>query len=296
MVNEYLISVGFSEIKYQKQLNSIIDYILKNNGNNKNKKILKLEEKLSIIDINQDFANNIGLKVVGELDDSGIFNLEYCYPYLNNNDISLNNILEVEKFSDKNAYVGICEDNRVGISLIFYIQNMPDYIKNVLENNEAESKSYDVALSGLAKKGKILFPIYKDKVQEKKQAQDKYIRSILLSAARMGDMEAVESITLDDMDIYTINSKRVQYEDIMSIVDTHIIPFGVESDKYSVLGNILKVEKMNNVYTDEEIYIMVIECNSIKMNICINSIDLLGKPEVGRRFKGDIWLQGKIIL
>ncbi|MEE1517216.1 MAG: DUF3881 family protein, partial [Lachnospiraceae bacterium] len=29
-------------------------------------------------------------------------------------------------------------------------------------------------------------------------------------------------------------------------------------------------------------------------DVCINKKDLLGEPEVGRRFKGSIWVQGYI--
>ena len=33
-------------------------------------------------------------------------------------------------------------------------------------------------------------------------------------------------------------------------------------------------------------------CNDVPIDICINEKDLFGVPEVGRRFKGQIWLQG----
>ena len=39
---------------------------------------------------------------------------------------------------------------------------------------------------------------------------------------------------------------------------------------------------------------MTIECNDLLMDVCINKEDLYGEPEVGRRFKGVIWLQGMI--
>ena len=39
---------------------------------------------------------------------------------------------------------------------------------------------------------------------------------------------------------------------------------------------------------------MTIESNNLIYDICINYKDLLGEPEVGRRFKGNIWLQGHV--
>ena len=55
------------------------------------------------------------------------------------------------------------------------------------------------------------------------------------------------------------------------------------------------VEKKNN-YTDELIYLLDIESNDLAFTIAINKNDLLGEPAVGRRFKGDIWLQGHVVI
>ena len=54
------------------------------------------------------------------------------------------------------------------------------------------------------------------------------------------------------------------------------------------------VEKTVNKYTKETIYQLRLECNDMNLDVCINKEDLLGEPEVGRRFKGTIWLQGHI--
>ena len=39
---------------------------------------------------------------------------------------------------------------------------------------------------------------------------------------------------------------------------------------------------------------MTLECNDMYVDICVNAKDLLGVPEIGRRFKGNIWLQGQL--
>ena len=49
-----------------------------------------------------------------------------------------------------------------------------------------------------------------------------------------------------------------------------------------------------NHYTGELVYNLSIECNEFKMNVGINREDLMGEPSVGMRFKGAIWLMGKI--
>ena len=83
-------------------------------------------------------------------------------------------------------------------------------------------------------------------------------------------------------------------EDILSIVDSTFIPYGIESDHYSIVGSIINVNPIYNLETGEMLYSLLIDCNQVIFDICINSIDLLGEPLAGRRFKGVIWLQGKV--
>ena len=54
--------------------------------------------------------------------------------------------------------------------------------------------------------------------------------------------------------------------------------------------------RLINKYTNETIYAMNIECNDIVFDICINEKDLIGEPQIGRRFKGKIWMQGSLCL
>jgi hypothetical protein len=49
-----------------------------------------------------------------------------------------------------------------------------------------------------------------------------------------------------------------------------------------------------NSHTKEEIYDLQLLCNDITFRLCINKQDLLGEPVIGRRFKGNIWMQGSI--
>ena len=96
------------------------------------------------------------------------------------------------------------------------------------------------------------------------------------------------------MDIYTMLARRIAKEDVLSIVDTSFMPYGMECDQYQIIGNILFYTKVFNSYTRETLYQMTVECNGMNFDICINKKDLLGDPEAGRRFKGTVWLQGKI--
>ena len=116
----------------------------------------------------------------------------------------------------------------------------------------------------------------------------------LVNAAKTGDPEAIESLTLEDIDTYSKVSKRLVKEDILSIVDTSIMPYGIECDKYSILGTILDYETVENSYTGVELYVMKLEVNDLQFDLCVPCSRVIGELAPGRRFKGDVWLQGKI--
>ena len=81
---------------------------------------------------------------------------------------------------------------------------------------------------------------------------------------------------------------------MFTLVDTYFIPYGMECDLYSILGEITDFRKKQNIMTKEEIYILGVNVNDLIFNICINEKDLMGEPQVGRRFKGTIWMQGYV--
>ena len=148
--------------------------------------------------------------------------------------------------------------------------------------------------SGLSDKGEILLPICKSEEQLQSDREAVSKRNKLIAAARKGDEEAIESLTLEDMDTYTMISQRIQEEDLFTVIDTFMMPYGTECDLYQIMGEIKNVESAVNEYTDEKLYFMTLSCNDMIFDICINQKDLLGEPEEGRRFKGSIWMQGHI--
>ena len=115
-----------------------------------------------------------------------------------------------------------------------------------------------------------------------------------MKSAKGGNEEAIEELTMQDMDLYSEVSRRVAYEDLYSIVYTSIMPYGVECDQYNVLGEIVKVRRIMNNISGEEVCILTLLVNDLTFDVAINIMDLLGEPKPGRRFKGIVWLQGRI--
>ena len=289
-MHKYLKAVGFSVLDKTADLNILLREVEKNYDS---KKVINTEENRQFAEFTKEFAADCGICVCGEYNENGEFSMEYYFPYAVGSGISSSEEVIIERRPDKEMYIGACDDMRLDISLIFHLINTADYL-NFKKREIEEHRTLAVALSSLCTEGKILLPVLRteEEVKEKKKKLQK--RSALIMAARKGDEEAMENLTVEDMDIYNEISKRVNNEDIYSIVDNCFMPYGFGSDMYSVIGDIKDFSRLQNSFTGETLVKMGIVCNDISLDVCINEKDLLGEPAVGRRFKGVIWLQGTV--
>lgn len=288
-MHTYLRAVGFSDIKTRTELEKIIGIVMDKPTEKFVSKISRIE---ALTEIKKEFADGLGIAIRGVYDDKGFFHLEHYFPYFNSSTVTAREDIIINKRVDTDAYTGMCDDLRLGVSLIFYLQNSIDYIET--KGMENTSRIMPITLTGLSTEGKILLGIETDEKRMMSQRAENNHRNKLIAEARAGNQEAIDSLTIDDIDTYAMISRRARIEDVYSIVDTSFIPYGSESDNYSVLGTILSWKVTTNSITKEEIYEIYISCNGLNYGICINKKDLLGEPMVGRRFKGNIWMQGKV--
>ena len=151
-----------------------------------------------------------------------------------------------------------------------------------------------MALAGLSLKGTILFPVAKSRDGiERKQKEQRY-RIKLMAEAKKGNEKAMEQLAFQDMNIYTKVSRRIQTEDVFTIVESSFMPYGTECELYSIVADIVETQKIKNIYTKELIWKLLLNYNGILLPVYINEQDLLGEPQAGRRFKGSFWLQGVV--
>ena len=287
-MHSYLKTVGFSKVKKREEIREILLDVVRN-----------YDEKTAVedypdgvfVEFSKNYGSNCGITVCGQYDEKNRFHIEYYFPFFRGTGITTQEQVTVERHADREAFSGACDDLRIGITLIFYLQNGTEYM---LEKQKKVPGNRSTTLSGLAGEGRILLPVLKDKEAVKVEKETSTNRSNLIAAARSGDEEAMESLTMEDMDTYSMISHRIVHEDILSIVDSYFMPCGIQCDQYSVLGEILEFHTFENIATGEELLQMKIDCNNIQFDVCINQKDLLGEPAVGRRFRGDIWLQGQI--
>lgn len=292
-MNSFIKTIGFRKLKNKRETDQLMKWILEHHD--RETIIPARASDTAYVHIWKSFGDGFGICVVGELERENEMNMEYYFPYVEGCKEKEKMDLQIEKLSSREAYSVVSENANVGVSLIFYLQNSDDFIRGNYSEDYYFVKD-EVSLAGLASKGAILLELNKDEEQIRKEEEQNQTRKQLLEAARAGDMRAIESLTLDDMDTYSDVTKRARREDILTIVDTYFMPYGIESDQYSILGTIYDVKKSENIITKEGVYLLNIKCNHLHIRVAIHEEDLIGEPKVGRRLKANIWLQGNVEL
>lgn len=289
-MHQYLKAIGFDNINTRYDLKDLMEDV---EAGFTHQTIVSYRPGEDFCELRREYGQCIGVSLCGELDDDDNFYPDYYFPYFEGSGISTYADIAIERKIEKEQYVGMCEDSKIGISLIFTLQNGIEYMRERQAGFTA-GVTTSVTLSGLALSGMILLPVVKDEQKLKSEQAASDNRKMLLNAARNGDQSAIETLTLDDIDIYSQVSRRLANEDVFSIVDTYFMPYGVECDLYSIMGEILAVRHRTNSATGVELYQMKLNVNEMQFDVCVPAEEVMGEPEIGRRFKGTIWLQGYI--
>ena len=289
-MHKYMRAIGFSKKLSKKEQEALLELVLKNPDK---VAVWNKREGICLTEVEKDIAYNVGICLRGEGICGEDFVPEYFFPYVKGSTDKVFAEIAVERHADKESYAAICDDVIIQFNVIFYVQNAFEYLaENAKPHYE---KMYPlVKFAGLSVDGKIIFPVSED-IKVDNNAYNK-VKARLFEGPRGDDAEALEAAALENYHEYQKISKRVGSEDVYSIVDHAFIPYGVECDNYMIIGDIKNVASAENYITKEKIWILSVQCRTFLIDVCINQKDLLGEPAVGRRFKGEIWLQGDITL
>lgn len=292
-MNKFFRAIGFSEPMSAAGLQILINQVL---TTPEYRAYTTNGEDTLLAEFRMSCGPDFGVSVVGEFDAEDQFRYEYCYPYAVSSEISTSQKITIEPRVREEMYAGVCDDLKVGVTLIFHLQNLIDCAKLAGEDN-ADVRDIDgtsVMLAALSSEGTIMLPVMKtvQDVQVSRRRSEK--RTNLLRQAMDGDDGAMQNLTMQDMDMYAAISHQIQTNDVYSLVDSYFMPYGVECDMYSVMGDIRECGIVRNRMTDEELWRLVVDCNGLRFVLMIHTQDLYGEPEVGRRFKGVVWMQGTV--
>lgn len=291
-MHHYLRSIGFSKIRNLKQLNHILDDIIHHPTE---RSITTIGAGTSLVQMKKEYDAAYGISIIGEYDENHDFILEHYFPYVLGSTTKQEDSILIEPHSDREAYAGVSENTNIGIPLIFFLQNIAEYVRDKWSNEYSRELNL-VTYSALSTEGKIILGIDKDEEQMRLEKNGQNNRNRLIAAAKEGDADAIENLTLEDIDLYSTISRRAKNEDLYSIIDSCFIPFGINSEQYSIIGSIHDIHTYTNPLSSEKLYLILVEVNEIFIDIMINSSDLLGEPAIGRRLKATIWIQGHVYL
>lgn len=291
-MHKYLRAVGFTDPMNALDRLNLIDDIKTKASYRAEAACLESENDL-LTELRLDLAGGCGVSLVGSFGEESDFLAGQVEPYLMPEAPATMEEVYVEERIDNRSYAGICDDMRVGTTLIFRLLNPVEYLR-FAGFEELPCPGTVVSLSALSIEGTVVLPLEKTSYDEQIILRRAYRRQKLMEAARDGDEQAMQTITMEDMDTYADLMDKIPDQDILSLVDSFFMPTGAECDVYYILGDILSCREVRNPYTLDRIHILSIRTSGIEFIVGINGKDLYGRPEPGRRFKGVIWLQGVI--
>ena len=138
-----------------------------------------------------DLGEGYGITLVGEYDEDEEFIYEDMFPYMFNGHISTMEEITVEPRMDGYSYLGICDDLKLGVTLIFRLRNTVDFLKNGGMTGEQQPGT-SAALSALSVEGTVMLPIRKTEKEMQMVRSQAVRRKKLMTAARTGDENAMK--------------------------------------------------------------------------------------------------------
>ena len=180
-MHKFLSAIGFTNIgkkEFQKLLEEIVECpdIMK---------VTKDSEGNEFAELSKLFGSDMGITVRGSFDEEDVFHMDYYFPFAEPTCLSTQEQVDVEKHAEKESYAGVCDEMKLGVTLIFYLQNVADYLSEY-RGKKHVTLSNGAQLSALSVDGKILLPVL-DKVTEKQVANSNEKRTRLLAEAREGN-------------------------------------------------------------------------------------------------------------
>ncbi len=317
-MHKYLRAVGFSQFEKKSQ----IDNFFKENLKEENLISTYITQDMRLCgQYNVPVCNGAGISVIGEQEKDELALIDFYYPYLKGYDYTLIQECTIEKHSDKESYAGIIDDYRLGIALIFYLTNGNVYNSLIKSHKINDIKIDKIFLSALSVGGRIILPIDKKQLSgnefnDKSKINPNYEYEDYDEDDEDDEDNPITTRIIGDIDDFSdgiggkpisigigiklprnpigYQESRLKNEDLYSIVETSLVPYGIECDKYQIVAEILSVNKKVNQYTDETLVEMRVDTMGLQFNLMVNEKDLEGEPLPGRRFRGVIWLLGEV--
>lgn len=286
-----LAAIGFSQLESDEALDKMIEEILENPTV---QIATKLDDQRILAEYTKEFGNNTYISVRMTLDKQTQESLQVlqCEPYIEAiSNLQVENI-EVENINYHEDYYVICEHIDTGMQVIFWLQNVVEYLDAKRKNKVCKQ----VNITGLAGEGTIVLPVEKSEEDEVIEKEERSKLREILQLMKEGDENALKRLEEEEKELDKQLKQRLREEDFLTIMSGYFIPVTLEDAVYAVLGEITGIDKRINGKTKEEFYLLNINVNDMPLEIAINCNTLVGMPTIGMRFMGTCWVQGKMIM
>lgn len=160
-MHQFLRAVGFSNIENKKQIRNLLNDVIINPNR---KEFIETGRDSILVEYTKYYCSSCGITLRGEYDDTDNLTLDFYYPFVQGDEVSTTEELSIERHSDKESFAAMCEDYRLGTTLIYYVQNGMSVMKQAKES-DYDRISASTYLSGLSLGGTIMLPIKKDPKQ-----------------------------------------------------------------------------------------------------------------------------------
>ena len=176
--------------------------------------------------------------------------------------------------------------------MLFRSQNVVEYI----EGEKAKKSCKRVNVVALAEEGTIVLPIEKDEEEETYEKEERDKLKAILQKMKDGDEEAKQQLEAEERELDDQLKQRLREEDFLTIMSGYFIPTTLEDATYAMLGDITKIRKVKNCFTDEKMYVFTLSVNEMPLDVLIQEKTLVGMRAIGMRFMGTGWLQGQVVM
>ena len=124
-MHKFMRTIGFSMCRNKRDLDLLLKKLAQEAKNKQ--ELTQAGEPHTFCEIRAEMAPGMGVAMAGEVDEERNFALEYYYPYVTGTQTSSEAECSIQRHAEKETYAGMLDEYRVGISLIFYMENSVEF-------------------------------------------------------------------------------------------------------------------------------------------------------------------------
>ena len=245
------------------------------------------------IEITRYLKDNLAIRERGFVYRDGSFVRQEVFPIIESDRKATSDDVELIELKNCRGSLARVDQEQLGCTLFAYVQNLYEVTDGENLTDESRILYNGISLTGLSDSGMILLPKgeQKDEELEKIEGRRRKIKKDVFS----GNDNAYEELTLTEMEIYSKIDKWVKNNGVYGVIQNTFMPKSVEEDVYFVIGTIEDCRE-TKIFNGQLVYQLDLSCCGLNFIIAINRSCLLGEPKEGRRFKGRVWMQSKILI